>query len=360
MKITFLLLYIMFAMSILAHAQKTHKNTLDPYGYVTKYDTLFNGIGPPVYILPLPRTLAEEMKDTYNEILSFQDSISKGLQYFRLFSNFKKTTNFSALTQIIGENRAGKDYLPLLEQFSNQNTLMYGLYNEQASQYVLEYNYPAAAQALHAAIAGAEAHSRLDDQAIIKSNLASLYLLQGRYDEAIKLEESYLKYVEGKKDQAEQAASNTRIALIQAYAKQYRAAENSVIRKAIPLFNRSKFYSGKVDGWIILAEIYRLQNKHTEAQWFLIQAKDLAKEKNYEEKLAMIEYMLGSSKMVQANYQVAKDELQTAWGLAQQSSNKYLQLAIAEQLGRAHVNLKNFDIAENYLEKYWNLRNDLF
>lgn len=360
MKITSLVLYIMLSLSLVTQAQTTQKKSLDPYGYVTKYDTLFNGIGPRVYILPLPRTLAEEMTDTYKEISSFQDSITRGLQYYRLFSTFKKTSNYSTLAEIIGEKRVAKDYIPLLQQYGNHPSLGYGLYNEQASQYVLEHNYPAAAEALNNALSRTQAQAKLDDTAILQSNLASLYLLLNRFEEAINLEMLYLKYAENNKNQAAQAASHTRIALIQAYAKQYGPAENSIIRKAIPLFNKSKFYNGKIEGWIILAEIYRNQNKHTEAQWFLIQARDLAKEKEYEDKLAMIEYMLGSSKMTQANYRVAKDELEVAWQLAQDSPNRYLQLAIAEQLGRAHVNLKNFEVAENYLEKYWSLRNDLF
>lgn len=360
MSIKFILFYILPFLSLSVQAQVQKEKTLDPYGYVTKYDTLFNGIGPKVYILPLPRTLAEEMTDIYKEIAHFQDSIDQGLQYFRLFSTFKKTRNYAHIADMVEKNRTAQEYIPLLQQYSSQNTLSYALYNEQAAQYVVEQNYQSAAEALYAALSRAQAQNQAEDVAIIQSNLASLYLLQGRYHEAADLEKNYLKYAEGKKDLAAQAASHTRIALIQAYDKDFRAAENTIIRKALPLFNKSKYYSGKIDGWIILAEIYRNQNKHTEAQWFLIQAKDLANEKNYNEKLPMIEYMLGSSKMIQSNYRVAKQELEKAWDLAESSPNKYLQLAIAEQLGRAHVNLNNFVEAENYLHKYWNLRKDLF
>ncbi len=360
MSIKFILLYILLFLSLSVQAQAQKEKTLDPYGYVTKYDTLFNGIGPKVYILPLPRTLAEEMTDIYKEIAQFQDSIDQGLQYFRLFSTFKKTSNYTHIADMVKKNRTAQEYIPLLQQHSSQNILSYALYNEQAAQYVVEQNYQAAAEALNAALSRAQSQNKAEDVAIIQSNMASLFLLQGRFNEAADLEKNFLKYAEGKKDLAAQADSHTRIALIQAYNKDFRSAENTVIRKALPLFNKSKYYSGKIDGWIILAEIYRNQNKHTEAQWFLIQAKDLANEKSYVEKLPMIEYMLGSSKMIQSNYRVAKQELEKAWDLAESSPNKYLQLAIAEQLGRAHVNLKNFVEAENYLQKYWNIRKDLF
>src|SRR5690606_37984258 len=158
----------------------------------------------------------------------------------------------------------------------------------------------------------------------------------------------------------EQAISYGKLAWIQAYKKDYQPAENTIIRKAIPLFNKSKNYLGKIEAWIILADIYRSQNKHTQAQWFLIQARDLAKKHELPENLALIEYMLGSSKMIQNNYRVAKNELEIAWDLTQNTPNMYLQIATAEQLGRANVHLGNYDCAKDFLTYYWKLRNSLF
>src|SRR5690606_25555958 len=68
------LLTFIFTITI-SYAQTIDSKIVDPYGFVTKYDTTFNGIGPSVYILPLPRTLKDEMTDIYEDLLSFEDSI---------------------------------------------------------------------------------------------------------------------------------------------------------------------------------------------------------------------------------------------------------------------------------------------
>src|SRR5690606_15143453 len=186
----------------------------------------------------------------------------------------------------------------------------YALYNSKSENDLYQHNTKESVDALYTALSHAQAAHADEDIAIIQSNLASIFLLSNRLDEALILENYYLAQANKSKNIAEQATSNSRIALIQAYSMDYRSAENTIIRKALPLFNKSKFYEGKIQAWIILAEIYRAQNKHTEAQWFLLQAKDLAKEKGYDEKIATIEYMLGSSKLIQSNYKIAKKELE--------------------------------------------------
>lgn len=355
------LLTFIFTITI-SYAQTIDSKIVDPYGFVTKYDTTFNGIGPSVYILPLPRTLKDEMIDTYKEIQTFQEFIRSGFQNARLLSFFKPTSNAQNIHKIIPDTLVRNELENLIQSYEIQknHVIVYGLYNILALELLKQNNKKEAIESLKIALSQALLVNQTDDIAIIQSNLASIYLLTNQYGEALALENAYLLHAMHVKNLANQASSQARIALIHAYIKDYRTAENTIIRKAIPLFNKSKFYGGKIEAWIILAEIYRNQNKHTEAQWFLLQAKDLAKEKGYDEKIATIEYMLGSSKLIQSNYKIAKKELEQAWKLAQNSPNKYLQLAIAEQLGRSYVYLKDYETAKNYLDHYWTLRNLLF
>ena len=361
MKIFSPLLYTILFIST-AQAQSQNDKSLDPYGYVTKYDQKFNGVGPSVYILPLPRTLGEEMIDSYKEIIPFQDSIYAGFQYERLLTTFKPTSNYQIIQKILPDTISDQDYNKLLLQYIEQknHVIVYALYNYQGENLIHQDRKKEAINALTMALRYAHLANKTEDIAIIQTNLASTYLFNNENVEALNFEGLYLQHVQNTKDIASQAASQTRIALIQAYMKNYSTAENTIIRKAIPLYNKSKDYDGKINAWTILAEIYRAQNKHTEAQWFLIQARDLAKQHKLDDRLPMIEYMLGSSKLVQTNYKVAKQELEVAWKLAQESSNKYLQLAIAEQLGRTNVHLQNYENAKSYLNHYWNLRNTLF
>ncbi|MCA5004067.1 tetratricopeptide repeat protein [Sphingobacterium bovistauri] len=355
-------LSIFLLLSTITYGQSLEQSALDPYGFVTKYDIKFDGIGPKVYILPLPRTLKDEMIDTYKEIQNFQDSIRKGYQYERLLSRFLQTSNAKDIDKLILDKSFKGDYNAIIQRYSdtNNHTTIYGLYNSLALDLLSQKKTKEAAEALNNALSHATIVNNEDDIAIIRSNLASIYILSNNLEEALKLENSYLQHATKNKNTGDQAISQDRIALIQAYAKNYSIAENTIIRKAIPLFNKSQFYDGKVEAWITLAEIYRTQNKHTEAQWFLLQARDLAKEKGYDEKIATIEYLLGSSKLIQQNYKVANAELQTAWDLNKNNPNKFLQLAIAEQLGHSFVYLKDYKKAKTYLDYYWELRNLLF
>jgi len=135
---------------------------------------------------------------------------------------------------------------------------------------------------------------------------------------------------------------------------------STIIRKAIPLLNKAKAYDQKVDAWVALAKIYQWQNKHTEAQWFLIQARDLAVKRNVTNDLAVIEYMLAFSKQVQKNYTVAEQEFIRADKLAQLEQNKLLQLAIADRLGQVYMERNDIPNAENTLRSYQTLRRELF
>jgi Tfp pilus assembly protein PilF len=357
-KISLFLVYIFI--SSLSFGQSFKHEQLDPYGFVTKYDTAFNGIGPEVYILPLPRTLKEEMTDTYEDLLSFEDSIHLIIIQKELLSSFQKTTNQEIITTISPDYINHSDSLVkhLVEQ--KKHPIVYALYNNLAMVYLGNNKTRDALEALEVALVHARLSNNPDDIAIIQSNMASVNLIIGEFEQASLLENNYLTHMQKQKQLRREATSHARIALIEAYQRNYQLAENLIIRKSIPLFNKSKFYDGKIDAWITLAEIYRSQNKHTQAQWFLIQARDLIQEGEVHNKLAIIEYMLGSAKMKQNNFKFARKELQSAWELAKDSKNQYLQLAIAEQLGRANVKLGNYEAAKEYLEHYWELRNNIF
>lgn len=339
------------------------QKTLDPAGYVLKYDTEFNGIGPRVYVLPAPRTKEEEIRDTYMEIAGFQDSIIQALQYRRLVENWKNTANNATILQLVTPApKSTADWNSLIAGYTDQNShsIATGLLNEYAKLRILQQETSQAIGILESALLQATAQPSTQDIGIIQSNLSALLLYNKNYIQAGNYEEAYYKQAVQNKSIVDQANSLVKIALIQAYDKDYRSAENNIIRKAVPLFNKAKAYEGKTAAWLILAEIYQMQNKHTEAQWFLIQARDLATVKNFTNDLAEIEYMLASSKYVQKNLTVSKNELETAYDLAKKEDNKYLQLAIVEKIGRINLQQDDIDEAEKQLRDYWKIRKELF
>lgn len=359
---TIIIAHALIAASTLNPAWSQQK-TLDPSGYILKYDTSFNAIGPHVYVLPAPRTKEEEIRDNYVEIAKFQDSISQGLRYQRLLAAWKSTSNHVELLQLLTPlPKNTSDWNTLISNYSEQQnpSIVYGLLNEYAKMRILNKETMQATGLLESALQQAMDQKNNPDIGIIQSNLSSLLLYNKDYIGAGAHEEAYYKLALQNKSIAEQANSLVKIALIQAYDKDFRSAENNIIRKAIPLYNKSKEYEGKTNAWITLAEIYQLQNKHTEAQWFLIQARDLAKNKNFTNNLAEIEYMLGLSKYIQRNLVISKNELNTAFELAQKENNKYLQLAIVEKIGLISIEQNKINDAEKQLKDYWRIRKELF
>lgn len=344
------------------HAQETNV-MLDPAGYVNKYDTTFNGVGPHVYVLPAPRTREELLTDSYKEKIVFQDSIDKALDLQELIANFKTThaeRNMQYLLSPMPTSALAWNELIEREVARGSYHTAYGLLHTYASLSLKEGTIAQTLDLLQSALQHAQKTPNTSDVAIIQYNLANIYLYDRNIQQAGYFQEAYYNTAVQQKSIIDQANSLLRIALIQAHDKDYRSAENNIIRKAIPLLNRAKAYEQKIIAWQTLARIYQIQNKHTEAQWFLIQARDLARSRNFSRELAEIEYMLASSKFVQKNYNVAKKEFLQADELAKSEDNKLLQLAIADKLGQIYMTQRDFNNAEAVLHSYQGLRTEIF
>lgn len=341
---------------------QTKDSILDPSGYILKYDTSFSGIGPKVYVLPAPRTKKEELTDTYREIIPFQDSIKKAIRYKKFAVDLKPTSNSPHVEHLIQTFHA--DTLApdqLLEQLIQENneTVAYGVLNEYAKKSVSEGAAQRATSLLERAIIFASEQGNLHDLSILQANLSTVHILDRDPIKAKKYETEFYSKALKNKNSIDQAESLIRQALILALEKDYLTAENTIIRKAIPLFKRTKFYRGQIRAWEILANIYQMQNKHIEAQWFLIQARDMAQVQQIDSELAEIEYMLGYSKYIQQNYNIAKAEFISAYDLAEKEDNSLLKLAIVEKLGNIYLMQNNIEQADSLLEEYWQLRTRL-
>ncbi|PRD50706.1 tetratricopeptide repeat-containing protein [Sphingobacterium gobiense] len=336
---------------------------LDPAGYINKYNTDFEGIGPRVYVLPAPRTREELLTDSYKQKLSFQDSIDRALDLQQLIAEFKTTRaemNVRYLLSPMPDTASAWNELVEREVGQGNYNTAYGLLHTYALLSLKEGTISQTLGLLQSALQHAQKTPNATDIAVIQYNLANIYLYDKNIQQAGYFQEAYYNTAVQQKSVIDQANSLLKIALIQAYDQDYRSAENNIIRKAIPLLNRAKAYEQKIIAWQTLARIYQLQNKHTEAQWFLIQARDLANKKNFSRELAEIEYMLASSKFVQKNYNVAKKEFLQAGELAKSEDNKLLQLAIVDKLGQIYITQRDFNNAETALHDYQDLRSEIF
>lgn len=351
----------LFFAGFAGYAQNNNK-PLDPAGFVTKYDSTFAGIGPKVYVLPPPRTKEEELVDSYKEKKGFFDSIARHLDYQNIIEDYKLTSNTSYIKQNFNPlPNTEQEWNNLISKLENNRNLPLaaGLSNNYALQLLKQGEINKSIAILIRGLNAAKS-SGSGEKFVLEHNLANAYLFNGNLSDAAAMQETFLQSAVENKAPVDQANTLVRIALVQAYQKNYRAAENTIIRRAFPIFNKTKNHEGKVNALISLAKIYQLQNKHTEAQWFLIQAKDLATLRNVKNQLPEIEYMLAFSKYVQQNYKVAQLEFETARILADDENNKVLQLAIHDKLGDIYLMMGNYKDAEQELLNYWKLRKELF
>lgn len=335
----------------------------DSTGLVEKYDKGFDGIGPRVYILPPPRTAAEVLADRYSEKAYFRDSITRALALQHLTERFNFTANTAHIQYfLLPKPKDDTQWEERIQQQidANNHYAAYGLLQSFAEEALRKGAADKALTLLHSALQSALQTHELADVAVIQNNLASIYLYKRDVEQAMLFQQAYYQETLRQKNVVEQAVALTKIAHIQAESKDFNTAENTIIRKVIPMLNRAKAYERKVAAWEVLAKIYHLQDKHTEAQWFLIQARDLARKHNLTADLAEIEYMLAFSKSAQQNFKVAQQEFLNANKLAKSEDNKLLQLAIADRLGQIYMDEDKFAEAQVALDDYLLLRLELF
>ncbi len=338
-------------------------NNKDFTGVISKFDTTFSGTGPEVYFLPKPKSKAESLTDQYRVIETEDGLVKRKIMLQQIINNFGSTSDEQYIQTIVLQNNlqsANWENISNTEVQKGNTSVAIGLLNIFAKEY-LQQNLEIEAEAiLEKAIKISENYANKDDQQIILKNLFTIYLYNNSLVKANAIEENFYKEAQKNKSLQEQASSLVKLAEIDAFQKEFKLAESTIIRKAIPLLNRSKDYNGKVLAWIKLAEIYASNQQYTEAQWFLIQAQELANQKQLNEHRATIEYMLGEAKYYQKNVRVAQIELGRALKLAQESQNMYIELLTTKRLGEISLQQNRIADAERFLKSYWTLRNKLF
>lgn len=335
----------------------------DYTGAIKQYDASFKGIGPEVYFLPPPKTANEILAENYADKKSFSKEIARQLLLQRLLLQLRSTNNLGHFQYLMNPMpTAANSWDSAIEaQTKAENWIAgYALANEAALFSIKNNDSSNASKFLYQALSLANRTDNRDDIATINMNISNFQLYSGDFVRAEESAQNYHTYAMKSKSYADQANAWLLIAMARAGQGNYKTAENNIIRSAIPLLNKAKAYEGKIFAWEMLAEIYFKQNKFTEAQWFLLQARDLANAKKLSSELAEIEYLLASSKQKDGNYKVAIKEFVQAAELASDENNKQLSLAILDKLGEVYLVLKDYPSADQTYKAYTQLKNELY
>jgi len=333
---------------------------LDPAGYLTKYDVDFDGVGPKVYVLPAPKPAPRRdlLAESYRANADFEVEIIRALDVQHFLAEFRHVGNAHDIGRrcFSGRTDVREWEETAVQEIDRKNYAeACGILHFQAFRSLSNGAMDRGLELLLIALQQAQKTGNDADIATIRYNLGNVYLLRDDPEQARSfLEEAHASAVR-RADIIEQGNTLVKLALVQARAGDHASAEDRIIHEAIPLLSKAKAHERKAIAWRSLAKIYRSDHKHTEAQWFLIQARELAKSQSLR---AEIEYLLALSKFSQKNYPIAQREFIRAKEMAE--SNEMLQLAIADKLGQIYLAENKRDKAEQTLTEYQTLRNFLF
>ena len=340
---------------------------VDFSGVVSKYDSTFAGIGPVVYFLPPPKTEEELLDDRYaeKEIDSavVEEYVNRMKYYHRL--------------NLTGDGRVLAKYMPVAEAqqssiegkllmqiggmgIPNQPGLQADVENRLAMEYVAVGACDFAVEFFEKAMEDKQALGNQSDWEAIAHNLAVTYEYLGQLDKARALRQELYNRSVKNGSQTEQAEALMELALVKAKMGASSEAEQDIIRKVVPLFRRARNESGRASAYRMLADIYFLQQKYPEAQWFLVQAKTIVDKEGITDQLPEIIFNLAETKKHSGNPQVAIEEYKMADDLAKKDHIMGMQLAIQDALGSLYHEAGDYDGAALALNRYDRLKNMLF
>lgn len=336
-------------------------------GQITKFDSTFAGIGPPVYFLPPPKSEEELLDDRYaaKEVDSavVEEYVDRMKYYHRL--------------KITGDRAVMAKYLPVtvsqassvegrllteigqMERRGGTDALA-DLQNRLAMEYVAVGACDFAMEFFNKAMATKAQVNRVADRDAIAHNLAVIYEYTGELAKARNLRQEMYDRAMRSGNNAQQAYALMELALVKAKEGFSLEAERDIIRKVVPLFRRARDEVGRATAYRTLADIYTLQRRYPEAQWFLVQAKSIVDKEGLSELLPEIIFNLAETKKHSGNPRVAIEEYKVADDLARKDNMIGMQLAIQDALGNLYHQAGDYEGAALALNRYDTLKNILF
>lgn len=342
-------------------------DSVDFTGLITDFDRDFNGIGPRVYYLPAPPSqeelLSRQFQNKQHEMIPMDRMLSKASILGELRDEILP---HQYVFNTVGPEQSIEGWLLMEIERLNEIGDLAGaaeLYHLLAYEYfrlgALEQAFAYYEMALTANIE----QNRPQDVQAIRQSLAMLYEYEGDLQCAAKLYSGMLDDARRWNHGEVQARSLLRLAFIKALQGKHYEAEQDLIRIVEPMFRRMRNSvgdKGRIITYRTLADVYRLQNRHPEAQWFLLQAKEVIDNKNLNQYLPLILFDLAEVKRSSGNTQVAINEYLLADQLAgTQADDLVLKLAIQEALGDIYHGSGHYKEALEALNRYDTLKSKL-
>lgn len=343
------------------------QQNVDFSGHIIQYDSTFSGVGPKVYFLPPPKSAEELLDDRYadKEIDStlVEEYVARMKYYHRMgiTGEAAMISKYLPIAIAHAESVEGKLWLEIAyaEKLGREN-LVADLENRLGMEYLATGAYDYALEFFEKAMATKRQNNQVSDWETIANNLAITYEYLGQLDKAHALRQDLYNRALKANNNSKQAHAMMELAMVKAKQGFSQEAEHEIIRKVVPLFRRARNEAGRAEAYRTLANIYNLQGKYPEAQWFLVQAKSIVDKEGIADQLTDIIFSLAENKKQAGNPRVAIEEYKVADDLARKGNIVGMQLAILDALGDLYHQAGNYSEAAVTLNRYDTLKNILF
>jgi tetratricopeptide (TPR) repeat protein len=190
----------------------------------------------------------------------------------------------------------------------------------------------------------------------ITINLAGIYKVMGKYNEAIALNESTIRNSPEFKERNQKAEAYINIASMKGLTQKYDEAENDIIRKALPLFSSVGNKHGRMLCFTTLGELYTIQKRYSEAKWYLLQADALTDFLNDKQSKVANLIKLAEVKNAIGDHDLALEDYKLAEQLASENNYKDKLAEIKGEIGETYWKMGNYTAANNALNEYTSLK----
>lgn len=340
---------------------------IDFSGYIKKYDTTFKGIGPEVYFLPPPPTAEELLGQQYEEKQHETIAIPKMITKMEVLADLKPVGGLASdPRELTGPNQSIEGWLLLELERATQNKDISRMAHAQNMLGREYFRLGALTESLQFFEKALSLKTELKEQSDIMAlnyNLATIHHYSEDLAAAQARYETTLQLARKQNDRTKQAEAMMRLALIKAKQGKYEEAEQDLIRTVLPMFRSLRNTTGdegRITAYSVLADVYRLQKRYPEAQWFMLQAREIADEKKLNNHLPMILFALAEIKKSSGNKIVAINEYKMAEELVgEQADFLAMRLAIQDALGDIYHENGDFKEALEALNRYDSLKEQL-
>jgi hypothetical protein len=329
-----------------------------------KYNSDFEGIGPSVYILPPPKTEEELLIEQYAIKKQNQhqiDSLLNNLNFKRELKRINTLPLSSSLRDSLKDASEEVHLISVLNHYKNEMNESYyaDWQNNLAIFYLLAGETNKANALLLESLKIKEKLGSIEDQLLVLNNLALLEANAGNNIKALSLYDQLLEQAKKAMNINNQAKSYLAIAKLEAQSGNFSSAHNLIIKKSMPLLQKSKNYSGIVIALNDLASFKEMQEKDTEAKWIYLQAVDVARMHNDEKGLAISFYNLAQLKSRIGDDNLSISDFIASKDLAIKHEMEDLLVEIQDGLGDAYLKLNDYKAAALALNEYQSLKTNL-